>query len=239
MPGAKCRAPVFLITAGPTIEDLDPVRFISNRATGKLGLALARAALDAGGQVIFIHGPLPEKVRQAIPVSSRLVRVPVRSAADMRQAVMRRVPAANVVIMNAAVADYTPARPAAVKLKKSGRALLLRLKPTVDILAQLGELKRRRHNLVLVGFALETGPSAPARRREQARWAQARRKLRAKNLDAIVLDAPAAIGADGGAFTVFRRDGAGRTFPAISKARLARAVVGLSAACWARGQRRG
>jgi len=220
----------FLVSAGPTIEDLDPVRFISNRATGKLGVAIARTALRRGHQVILIHGPLPDAVRSTIPSARGCTSVPVRSAADMHRAVMRHVASANVVIMNAAVADYTPARKAGTKLKKSKRALVLRLKATVDILAALGELKRRRRkDLVLIGFALETGSGGTEFQRKQSRLAAARSKLRAKNLDAIVLDTPSAMGAEKSAFTVVLPEGAARHFASASKARIARIVVKLAA----------
>ncbi|MGD0089426.1 MAG: phosphopantothenoylcysteine decarboxylase [Planctomycetota bacterium] len=223
-----------LVTAGPTIEDLDPVRFISNRATGKLGVEIARAALEAGCRVILIHGPLQDKVRRAIPSSKHLACVPVRSAAEMRAAVLRHLAAAQMVVMNAAVADYTPARKSRTKLKKSRQALLLRLKPTVDILAELGELKRRRRkDLVLIGFALETGTGATAQQRRKSRLAEARRKLEAKNLDAIVLDTPAAMGAEKSEFTVVIRNGAGRLFSNTSKARFARFVAKLGRSIWA------
>jgi len=219
----------FLVTAGPTIEDLDPVRFISNRATGRLGVEVARVALRKGHRVTLIHGPLPDDVRRAIPAAKGLTSVPVRSAADMHIAVMKHVGPANVVIMNAAVADYTPARKADTKLKKSERALVLCLKATVDILAKLGELKRRRRKkLVLLGFALETGTGATEFQREKSRLAEARRKLRAKNLDAIVLDTPSAMGAEKCAFTVVLPNGEARHFASTSKARFARVVVNLA-----------
>ena len=220
----------FLVTAGPTIEDIDPVRFVSNRATGKLGVEMARCALRQGYRVILIHGLLPDEVRRTIPSARGLTSVPVRSAADMHKAVMRHAGTAHVVIMNAAVADYTPARRAGAKLKKSKRELVLRLKATVDILAALGELKRRRRkDLVLIGFALETGIGRTELQRAKSRLAEARRKLRAKNLDAIVLDTPSAMGAEKSAFTVLLRDGRTRHFASTSKARLARIVVELGA----------
>ncbi|MCY3022486.1 MAG: phosphopantothenoylcysteine decarboxylase [Planctomycetota bacterium] len=138
----------FLITAGPTVEDIDPVRFISNRASGRLGVEIVRAALRRGHRVVFIHGPLSENVRRTIPSSRRLTEVPVRSAEDMHRAVMRHAPAAGVVIMNAAVADYTPVRTAPAKIKKSRRELTLRLRPTVDILKKLGESRTHRDDLL-------------------------------------------------------------------------------------------
>lgn len=213
------------MTAGPTIEDIDPVRFISNRATGKLGVEIARAALRRGYRVILIHGPLADDVRRSIPVSARLTAAPVRAADEMHKAVLKHVAAADTVFMSAAVADYAPARKATAKLKKSSRALTLRLKPTVDILARLGALKRRRQELVLIGFALETGRGRTERERETSRLAEARRKLRAKNLDAIVLDTPETMGAERSDFTVVGRSGERARYREVTKVRLARELV--------------
>lgn len=195
----------FLITAGPTVEDLDPVRFISNRATGRLGFAVARAALAAGHRTLLVHGPVAEALIADLDRvrSSRLTRLPVRSASQMCRAVLRLLPRAGVVVMSAAVADFTPARVSRSKLKKRKAGLTLQLKPTLDILAQLGRIKRaRRTDLVLIGFALETGVGRKESQRQRTRLAEAHRKLAAKNLDAIVLDTPAAMGAERAAFQV-------------------------------------
>jgi phosphopantothenoylcysteine decarboxylase/phosphopantothenate--cysteine ligase len=194
-----------LITAGPTIEDLDPVRFLSNRASGRLGFEIARAALQQGHRVILVHGPVSAEVLNigGRRPRGRIDRKPVRSAADMRAAVLAALPSADAVIMNAAVADYTPTRVSSMKLKKSRSGLMLRLKPTADILAELGRLKRTcKRKLTLIGFALETGRGQTAAARARSRVSEARRKLLAKNLDAIVLDTPAEIGAAEGAFQI-------------------------------------
>lgn len=203
MPGRT----TFLVTAGPTAEDLDPVRFLTNRATGALGFATARAALAAGERVVLIHGPVAEELLESLPRTSRLKRHAVRSTAEMFEAVMRNEPEADVVAMTAAPADFTPARTLTAKLKKRrGGELTLRLKPTRDILGELGRRKSKRppaRPLVLLGFALETGVGRTAARREEARRREALRKLRDKNLDLVVLDAPAAMGATRAKFTVF------------------------------------
>lgn len=194
-----------LITAGPTVEDLDPVRFISNRASGRLGFEAARAALQLGHRVVLVHGPVGTEVLQILgrTTHGRLDCRPVRSAADMRTAILAALPAADAVIMNAAVADYTPARFSRTKLKKGRAGLVLRLNPTVDILAELGRIKRtRRPELALVGFALETGHGRTHAACARSKLAEARRKLQAKNLDAIVLDTPAEIGSAEGAFDI-------------------------------------
>lgn len=199
------RKPVFLITAGPTVEDLDPVRFISNRATGKLGFATAAAAAAQGHRVVLVHGPVDEARVQGLPKSRQLKRVPVRSCAGMHRAVLAALPDVDVVIMTAAVADFTPAKVSATKLKKAQAGLTIRLKPTVDILKALGQLKpSRKKKLTLIGFALETGSGRTPAARLRARFAEARRKLETKNLDAIVLDAPAAMGADAAEFHILR-----------------------------------
>lgn len=218
-----------LITAGPTVEDIDPVRFISNRASGRLGFEAARAALAEGHRVILIHGPVSTEVL-AIPgraTHGRLDRKPVRSAAEMRATVLAALPSADAVIMNAAVSDYTPARTSQTKLKKSRSGLLLRLKPTVDILAELGRLKRtRRRKLTLVGFALETGRGRTSAARARSRLEEARRKLLKKDLDAIVLDTPAEIGATEGAFLTITRESQPVRFQGTKRAFAAR-LIGL------------
>lgn len=223
MASLKKIAPHFLITAGPTVEDIDPVRFISNRSSGKLGFALARAALDAGCRVTLIHGPVAREVLLSAPKNKRLTCDAVRSAAQMLASVRTHVNSADAAIMNAAVSDFTASKISAVKLKKSA-GLTLKLKPTVDILAELGRLKRARLKpLVLIGFALETGVGASASRRQSSALRFAREKLKAKNLDAIVLNSPAAIGADSGDFKLI--DGANVRVLACGKTQFARQLI--------------
>ncbi|MHC4625148.1 MAG: phosphopantothenoylcysteine decarboxylase domain-containing protein [Planctomycetota bacterium] len=166
----------FLITAGGTREYIDPVRFISNASSGKMGFALARAALKAGHKVTLIAAP----TSQQPPTGTRVVRV--QSAAQMFEAVKRRFPRCDCLIMAAAVSDYTRVRPAVNKIKKTGKPLTIRLRPTADILRWAGKHKRR--NQIVVGFALED-----KRLREKAQ-----KKLKEKNLDMIIANTPAAIG---------------------------------------------
>ena len=156
-----------LVTAGPTVEDIDPVRFVSNRSTGRMGYRLAEAARDRGARVILVSGPT------SLEPPSGVDFVGVRSAAEMKRAVEDRGTAATVVVMAAAVSDYRPASVASQKVKKSPGPLRLELLRTDDILRGLGETKNGR---VLVGFAAET-----ERVREHARA-----KLREKRLDLIV-----------------------------------------------------
>jgi len=156
-----------LLTAGPTEEPIDPVRFVSNRSSGKMGYALAEAAAARGARVVLVAGPvsLPD------PPGAEMVRV--RTAAEMRAAVLAHLAEATVVIKAAAVADYRVASPAARKIKKTAAPMTLELEPTADILAEIGRIKGGR---VLVGFAAETGDPA----------SEARRKLETKNCDMVV-----------------------------------------------------
>lgn len=157
----------FLITAGPTREFIDPVRFISNRSTGKMGFALARAALQAGHCVVLISGP----VGLENPPGATVIKVV--STADMRQAVKAEIESADVLIMCAAVCDYRPATVHPGKMKKKSENLTLRLVPTPDILREIGNNKK---DTFVVGFAAES----------ENLIENAQKKLAEKNLDMIV-----------------------------------------------------
>src|SRR5580692_11211619 len=161
-----------LITAGPTQEPIDPVRFISNRSSGKMGYALAQAALDRGAKVILVSGP----VALDAPRGAEMVRV--TTAAEMRDAVFAHLEPATAVIKCAAVADFRPAAPAAQKIKKRGAPVSLELDPVEDILAELGRVASNepRGSRLLIGFAAETDHVLEF----------ARRKLEEKNCDMIV-----------------------------------------------------
>jgi len=156
-----------LVTAGPTVEDLDPVRFVSNRSTGRMGYRLAEAARDRGAVVTLVSGPT------ALPPPSSIETVPVRSAEQMKEAVLARAEAQQVIVMAAAVSDYRPAATLPSKLKKQAGGLTLDLVRTPDILHALGQGKGSR---LLVGFAAETEDLVD----------NARRKLREKGLDLVV-----------------------------------------------------
>ena len=138
----------FLITAGPTREKIDPVRFITNYSSGRMGYALAAAAQKSGHEVLLISGPV------ALPCPDGVTLLQVESAAEMAQAVHNHVQYADVIIMAAAVADYRPANPEQHKIKKRPGDLVLKLERTEDILASLGKCKR--DNQLLIGFAAET-----------------------------------------------------------------------------------
>lgn len=224
----RARKLTLLITAGPTVEDIDPVRFISNRATGKLGAAIARAAVNQGHRAILIHGPISDSVLKTLPRAKGLSEIAVRSAADMHAAVMKNISKADAVVMSAAVADFTPVDVSGVKLKKASSGLVIRLKPTIDILKALGLKKSRGGKFALIGFALETGSGKTAAERRAARVSEAQRKLRDKNLDAIVLDSPHAMGAEASDFTVISRNGNVRQFRAMSKTDFAKVLVALA-----------
>jgi phosphopantothenoylcysteine decarboxylase / phosphopantothenate---cysteine ligase len=156
-----------LITAGPTREPLDAVRYVSNRSSGKMGYALAEEAITRGGRVILVSGP----VSLTPPAGAELVSV--ETALEMREAVMRHLSDATIVIKAAAVADYHLANPPAHKVKKTAARLSLELEPTSDILAEVGKKKGDR---ILIGFAAET----------ENLVAEARRKLESKNCDMMV-----------------------------------------------------
>jgi len=168
-PGSKqdLEGETVLITAGPTQEPLDPVRYLSNRSSGKMGYALAEAAAARGARVILISGP----VTLAPPPRAELI--PVRTAADMRQAVMDHLEQSTMIIKAAAVADYHRTNLPQQKVKKTAARLSLELDPTPDILA---ELSRKKGDRLLVGFAAET----------ENLIEEARRKLQSKNCDMVV-----------------------------------------------------
>jgi phosphopantothenoylcysteine decarboxylase/phosphopantothenate--cysteine ligase len=158
---------VVLITAGPTQEPLDGVRYITNRSSGKMGYALAAAARDRGARVILVSGPVH------LPEPAGVEVMHVRTADEMRAAVMQRLPEADIVIKSAAVADYHRADAPKNKVKKTAARYTLELDPTVDILAEVGRNKGSR---ILIGFAAETDNLID----------YARRKLETKNCDMVV-----------------------------------------------------
>jgi phosphopantothenoylcysteine decarboxylase/phosphopantothenate--cysteine ligase len=155
-----------LVTAGPTRERIDPVRFISNRSSGKMGFAVAQAAREAGASVVLVSGPV------SLPTPAGVARLDVESAADMLAAVLRELPGTDVFISTAAVADYRPAHAAGQKIKKTTDTLELAMERTTDVLATVAA---RSDRPFVVGFAAET----------EAVEQNARTKLMKKNLDMI------------------------------------------------------
>jgi phosphopantothenoylcysteine decarboxylase/phosphopantothenate--cysteine ligase len=158
---------IVLITAGPTQEPIDPVRYISNRSSGKMGYALAEAALSRGARVILISGPV------SIPAPKRSELTSVRTAREMRQAVLEHLEEATIIVKSAAVADYHVSEVPKQKLKKTAARLSLELDPTPDILAEVGQKKGDR---LLIGFAAET----------ENLMEEARRKMISKHCDMVI-----------------------------------------------------
>ena len=205
-----------LITAGPTQEPIDPVRYISNHSTGKMGYAIAQAFAFAGAQVTLISGP----TSQPVPDESIKV-ISVRSAQEMYEAARKVFPQADVTILSAAVADYTPAYPADRKIKKKEAHFVIELTKTVDIAATLGQQKKKGQ--LMVGFALETDNE----------FENAVGKLKSKNLDMIVLnslnDKGAGFAYDTNKITVIEAEGAVHRFDLKSKREAALDILQLVA----------
>jgi phosphopantothenoylcysteine decarboxylase/phosphopantothenate--cysteine ligase len=197
-----------VVTAGPTREYLDSVRFISNASSGRMGFALARAAVQAGHDVTLICGP----VSLTAPNHVRLVRVV--TAEQMYLATRRAFVRADAAVFCAAVSDYRPARPLTRKAEKVRMARRIVLTPTVDIAASIGRIKRGR---VMIGFALEDHDGR----------SKARRKLLAKRFDAIVLNSPANIDARDASAEVLEKGDRWVSWPRQSKAAMARRIIRL------------
>lgn len=205
-----------LVTAGPTYEKIDPVRFIGNYSSGKMGFALAEACAEAGAEVTLVAGPVSLTTSHA-----SIHRVDVESAAEMYRATVDAYDRADAAIMCAAVADYAPETVSDVKLKRSGDERVLRLKPNPDIAAELG--RRKRPGQCLVGFALETNDEE----------SNARLKMEKKNLDFIVLnslrDAGAGFRCDTNKVTVIGREGEPVEIPCKLKTEVAADIVDILA----------
>ncbi len=205
-----------LVTAGPTQESLDPVRFITNHSSGKMGYALAVAAKRRGAKVTLISGPT------ALPKPGGIDFVPVRSAVDMRDAVMSRFQEATVIIKAAAVADYRPASRSESKIKKKKGPLVLEFERNPDIISEVGRIKGKK---ILVGFAMET----------ESLVENARTKLKDKNMDLIVANdlssADAGFQADTNIVKIIDRSGNVESLPLMDKRdvsnRILDRVIGL------------
>jgi phosphopantothenoylcysteine decarboxylase/phosphopantothenate--cysteine ligase len=195
-----------LVTAGPTREYLDAVRFLSNASSGKMGFACAEAAARAGHDVTLVTGPV------ALPDPARVRTVRVTSADDMYRAVMKVYPKIDAAIMTAAVGDYRPAERFAGKLKKSSETLTLKLVRTRDILREMGRKKGKR---ILVGFALEVQDAVH----------QAFVKYKKKNLDYVVLNTPRTFAADTMDCRVYREGAVVKRFRGATKEAVANWIV--------------
>jgi phosphopantothenoylcysteine decarboxylase/phosphopantothenate--cysteine ligase len=199
-----------VITAGPTREDLDPVRYITNRSSGKMGYAVAEAAARRGARVILVSGPVN------LDTPPGVERVDVRTAKEMHRAVTEKFPESSIAIFAAAVADYRPVETAGEKIKRNKELISLMLEPTPDILASVAS---RKGQVIIVGFAAETDHVAE----------NARKKLTAKNADLIVANDVTAEGAgfdlDTNVVTLFSRDGRDLALPKLSKSEVAQRIL--------------
>ena len=199
-----------LVTAGPTCEDIDPVRYISNRSSGKMGYAVAEAAARRGAKVFLVSGPV------SLETPAGAERVDVRSAYEMHRVVMSRIADASIAILAAAVADYRPAERHPEKMKKGSAPLSISLEPTADILT---EVARNKGGKLVVGFAAETDHVAE----------NARKKLTAKNADLIVANDVTAEGAgfdhDTNVVTLLSRDGRDLALPKLTKSEVAERIL--------------
>lgn len=209
---SKLNGKRLLITAGPTQEAIDPVRYVGNRSSGKMGFALAEEAAARGAHVELVTGPV-----SLVTDRSGITRTDINSAAEMAAACKQRFSACDAVIMSAAVADFRPARSATEKVKKKSAALELELEPTEDILGWMGANKPE--GMRLVGFALETANAL----------ANAVDKLQRKNLDLLVLnslrDAGAGFGTDTNKVTLLAPGKDPASLPLMSKHETARAIL--------------
>ena len=199
-----------LVTAGPTRENLDPVRYLTNRSSGKMGYAVAEAAAQRGAHVILVSGPT------SLEASAGVERIDVQSAEEMHRAVLEKVADCSIAIFAAAVADYRPIEANGQKIKHTRESMTVSLEPTPDILASVARDKGER---VMVGFAAETENVAE----------NARKKLAAKNADLIVANDVSAEGAgfdhDTNIVTLFARDGRDLALPRMSKSEVAQRIL--------------
>ncbi len=200
-----------LVTAGPTVEDLDPVRFLSNRSSGKMGYAVAQAAFQKGAEVFLVSGPTGLKAPSGVQVFQ------VRSAAEMKDSVLKIYPEMDIVVKAAAVADYRPSQAAVQKMKKSGNTMTLKLDRTEDILELLGKIKKKQ---ILIGFAAET----------EHLLKSARGKLIKKNLDLIVANdvSHGVFGADSATVHILGERGKSLTLRDQSKLAIANKLLDLA-----------
>ncbi len=197
-----------LVSAGPTLEDLDPVRFISNRSSGRMGYAVAAAARDRGATVILVTGPT------SIPVPAGVETIQVRSALEMQGAIASALPRVDAIVMTAAVADYRPAESKPRKVKKQGETMTLELVKNPDILAELGRTRQGKRP-VLVGFAMETHDVV----------GYGRKKLVDKRVDLVVAnEASVGFGRDDTQATLVGREG-DEALPPMTKTELANRIL--------------
>ena len=201
-----------LINAGPTREKIDPVRFISNYSSGKMGIAIASVAAEYGANVELVLGPV-----DIIPENRNIKVINVTSAESMASECINRFPKCDIAILSAAVADFTPEKVAGGKIKRGNNELILRLKPTKDIAAELGKSKKKGQ--LLIGFALET----------ENELQNAISKLKRKNMDLIILNSlneeGAGFGFDTNRITIIDKNNNIDKFELKSKEEAARDII--------------
>jgi phosphopantothenoylcysteine synthetase/decarboxylase len=198
----------FLITAGGTREYIDPVRFISNASSGKMGYALAEAAIKAGHSVSLITGP----TNLMAPKTAKTTYI--ETSAQMFTAVKKYFAKCDCLIMAAAVSDYAPAKTSKTKIKKTAKPLVIKLKPTIDILQWAGGHKKKQ---ILAGFALE----------DKGLRTRAAKKLSLKNLDMIIANTPAAIGSRKSSLEILTTGGKWIKLPLADKNSLAKKIIAM------------
>jgi phosphopantothenoylcysteine decarboxylase/phosphopantothenate--cysteine ligase len=203
-----------VVTAGPTIEALDPVRALTNHSSGKMGYALAEALKDLGATVTLVSGPT------ALAAPAGMAVVAIRSARDLGKALAAALANADALVMAAAVADYRPARAATEKIKRQPGAMTLELVPNPDLLKSV----KRPRGLKVVGFALESANGL----------ASAKKKLREKNCDLLVLNSPAALGGDTNEITILDAGGGVERLPVLAKRAAAERIAARLAALFPR-----
>jgi len=195
-----------LVTAGPTREAIDPVRFVSNASSGRMGYAIAKAARRRGAEVVLVSGP------SYLPKPSGIDFVPVVTAEEMNDACIRYYPQSTVVIMAAAISDYRPVKSFSRKVKKAESSLTIEMERTSDVLKNMG---RKKKGQLLVGFALET----------ENLEENARGKLRDKNLDMVVGNDPAGLDSPTNQVMIIHRDGDVETLPPLCKGEVADRIL--------------
>ncbi|MBI5643464.1 MAG: bifunctional phosphopantothenoylcysteine decarboxylase/phosphopantothenate--cysteine ligase CoaBC [Deltaproteobacteria bacterium] len=198
-----------LVSAGPTREAIDPVRFVSNSSSGRMGYAIAKAARRRGAEVVLVSGP------SYLPKPSNITFVPVVSAEEMHDACIRYYPQSTLVIMAAAVADYRPTKSYPTKVKKDAKVLSIEMERTADVLKYMG--KKKKEGQFLVGFALET----------ENLEENAKKKLSEKNLDLVVGNTPLGLDSLTNQVTIIDREGSVEVLPPLGKDDIAERILDI------------